>query len=162
MEQRSYLKRHFAHPAFAIATIDTWLRHYPRDLRIRVEVVGDDGAGEAAEGPYAVISNSDPYTYVGRRRMSIAPEASLDRALAVTVLASLRAGLLVPATGSRGGHARRFVERSPGIVQVADVTAVTVSADRPFPWQVDGDYLGEVDHLDVGYEPDQLTLVVPV
>jgi diacylglycerol kinase family enzyme len=161
MEQRSYLKRHFAHPAFAIATIDTWLRHYPRDLRIRVEVSGDDGVGEAAEGPYAVISNSDPYTYVGRRRMSIAPEASLDRALAVTVLASLRAGLLVQATGSAVGTAR-FVERSPGIVQVADVTAVTVSADRPFPWQVDGDYLGEVDHLDVSYEPDQLTLVVPV
>jgi diacylglycerol kinase family enzyme len=161
MEQRSYLKRHFAHPAFAIATIDTWLRHYPRDLRIRVEVVGDDGIDEAAEGPYAVISNSDPYTYVGRRRMSIAPEASLDRALAVTVLASLRAGLLVPATGSAVGTAR-FVERSPGIVQVADVTAVRVSADRPFPWQVDGDYLGEVDHLDVVYEPDRLTLVVPV
>ncbi len=29
------------------------------------------------------------------------------------------------------------------------------------PYQVDGDYLGEVDRLDFSYEPDVLTLVVP-
>ena len=33
---------------------------------------------------------------------------------------------------------------------------------EPFPYQVDGDYLGEVNRLDFGYEPDVLTLVVPV
>ena len=41
------------------------------------------------------------------------------------------------------------------------VTEVTISAARPFPWQVDGDYLGEVEHLDVRHEPDCLSLVLP-
>jgi hypothetical protein len=36
-----------------------------------------------------------------------------------------------------------------------------VTGDGPIPWQVDGDYLGEVDRLDVTYEPDTLTLVTP-
>jgi diacylglycerol kinase family enzyme len=159
MEQRSYLKRHFAHPAFAIAAVDTWLRHYDRHLAIRLETGGGSGI-ETATGPYAVISNSDPYTYVGRRRMTIAPGASLDRALAVTVLSNLSARLVVRAAGSGIGSGR-FVATDPEIEQLVDVTSVSVTGVRPFPWQVDGDYLGEIDHLEVTYEPDALTLVVP-
>ena len=160
MEARSYLKRHFAHPAFAVATVATWLRHYDRGLQIRLSVETGIGTDVVAVGPYAVISNSDPYTYVGHRRMSIAPAASLSRPLAVTVLATLRAPLVVRAAGS-GVAKARFVGTSPEIIQVADVTRVTVTGDGPIPWQVDGDYLGEVDRLDVTYEPDTLTLVIP-
>jgi diacylglycerol kinase family enzyme len=46
-------------------------------------------------------------------------------------------------------------------VQRTDVERVEITAHAPFPWQVDGDYLGEVDRLSVAYEPDRLTLVVP-
>ncbi len=160
MEARSYLKRHFAHPAFAVATVATWLRHYDRGLKIRLSVRTEGGADVVATGPYAVISNSDPYTYVGRRRMTIAPAAALSRPLAVTVLATLRAPLAVRAAASGVGRAR-FVADSPEILQIADALHVTVTGDGPIPWQVDGDYLGEVDRLDVTYEPDALTLVVP-
>ena len=31
----------------------------------------------------------------------------------------------------------------------------------PFPYQVDGDYLGEIDRLGFRHEPDSLDLVVP-
>ncbi len=160
MEARSYLKRHFAHPAFAVATVATWLRHYDRGLSIRLAVTAEGGGDIVAAGPYAVISNSDPYTYVGRRRMTIAPGASLSRPLAVTVLATLRAPLVVRAAASGVGKAR-FVATSPEIVQIADAVRVTVTGDGPVPWQVDGDYLGEIDRLDVTYEPDALTLVIP-
>jgi diacylglycerol kinase family enzyme len=159
MEQRSYLKRHFAHPAFAVAAVDTWLRHYDRTLAIRFETAGPNGA-ETVTGPYGVISNSDPYTYVGRRRMTIAPGASLDRALAVTVLRHLGLGLVVRSAGSAVGSGA-FVATDPQIAQMVDVSAVAVTGDRPFPWQVDGDYLGEIRELRVTYEPEALTLVVP-
>ena len=46
-------------------------------------------------------------------------------------------------------------------MQRTDVSSVAVTADTPFPWQVDGDYLGEVERLDVAYQPDALTLIVP-
>jgi diacylglycerol kinase family enzyme len=156
MEHRSYLKRYIAHPAFAIAAVDTWLRHFDRETRIGV------GAGEdvVGIGPYAVVSNSDPYTYVLRRRLTIAPEAGLDRKLAVTVFANLRPGLLVRAACS-GLAGARYLVTSPEIVQRADLDRVVVTADHPFAWQVDGDYLGHVEHLAIRYDADTLTLVTP-
>jgi diacylglycerol kinase family enzyme len=160
MEARSYLKRHFAHPAFAVATVATWLRHYDRGLQIRLSVGDGEGGDVVAVGPYAVISNSDPYAYVGRRPLRIAAAASLDRALAVTVLRSLRGPVMVRAAASAVGRVE-FLTTSPEIVQLADVSHVTVTGSGPIPWQVDGDYLGEVDHLDVAYRPDALTLVIP-
>lgn len=156
MEQRSYLKRYFAHPAFAIAAVDTWLRHYDRDTQLCVAT----GEEVIAIGPYAVVSNSDPYTYLLRRRLTIAPGADLDRALAVTVLHNLRAALVVRAAIS-GLATGRFVANASDITQRADVTRVLITADRPFAWQVDGDYLGHVERLDVRYDADSLTIVIP-
>ncbi len=88
------MKRYLAHPAFAATTLTTWFRHYDRNSRITF-TVDDEVIGE---GPYAVISNSDPYTYVGHRPLRIAPGASLDDELTVTVHAH---------AARRGGRARR-------------------------------------------------------
>jgi diacylglycerol kinase family enzyme len=159
MEQRSYLKRHFAHPAFALTASDTWLRHYDRSSAIRVRV-GDAVAGVSAAGPYVVVSNAEPYTYVGHRRMTISPHASLDDALAVTVLHHLRLSLVGRAVGSAVGSGR-YLATSPDVTQVGGVTALEISAPTPFPWQVDGDYLGTTEHLDVRHESECLSLVTP-
>ena len=75
---RPSLKRHLAHPTFAATTFTTWLRHYDRGTR---HPVHRSTASVVAEGPYAVVSNSDPYSYVGHRPLRIAPDASLDDAL---------------------------------------------------------------------------------
>jgi diacylglycerol kinase family enzyme len=161
MEERlASLKRHLAHPAFAVATVDTWMRHYDRTTRITLTSRGADGEVTSASGPYAVISNADPYTYVGRRPVSLAPAAGIDRPLAVTVFASLRLGLLVRAAGGGLLHAPS-IAASPQITQLGDVQEVVVSADRPFPWQVDGDHLGDAQELVVRYEPDVLSIIVP-
>ncbi|HEX5586935.1 MAG TPA: hypothetical protein VFZ17_06480, partial [Acidimicrobiia bacterium] len=120
----------------------------------------DDENERIARGPYAVVSNSDPYTYVGRRAVTIAPAAALDGPLAVTVFGSLRLTLLLRAAASAAWRAR-FVGQSPDITQLADVRHVTLASERPFPWQVDGDHLGSTTRIDVGYEPDCLSLVVP-
>jgi len=156
MEQRWYVKRYLAHPAFTWSTITTWLRHYDRKTQLCVTVSDD----RVASGPYVVVSNSDPYTYVARRRLTIAPDAGLDRALAVTVVHHLQPMLLVRAALSGLGSAR-VVETSPDITQRADVDRVDITGDRPFPWQVDGDYLGYISRLTARYEPDVLTLVMP-
>ena len=41
------------------------------------------------------------------------------------------------------------------------VQAVSVTSDRPFPYQVDGDFLGHVRSLEFRYEPDALRVIVP-
>jgi diacylglycerol kinase family enzyme len=164
METRPSVKRYLAHTAFAATTLSTWFRHYDRSSRIEFRLVGKDGAGDDDDdvtvGPYAVISNSDPYAYVGRRRLRIAPGASLDDALTLTVLRTLRARVVVRAAVAAVGRVT-YLTTSPEIVQRIGVEALEITASSPFPWQVDGDYLGEVEHLSVAYAPDCLTVVVP-
>jgi diacylglycerol kinase family enzyme len=155
MERHVRVKRHLAHPAFALMAADTWLRGFDRRLPIRVEV-----DGHAATGPYAVISNSDPYSFVGPRRMSITSQASLERPLAVTVFTNL--GLPVVARSAWSAVADgRWLDRTPAVAQFGEVDRVALTASKPFPWQVDGDYLGSVERLDVDYVPEALTLIVP-
>jgi diacylglycerol kinase family enzyme len=156
MEQHSAVKRYFAHPAFAATALTTWLRHYDRTARISFTVDGDD----VGAGPYAVISNSDPYAYVGRRPLRIAPDASLDVDLTVTLLRTLRAAVVLRAAAAAVGRVT-YLTSSPEIMQRADVRTVEVSAESPFPWQVDGDYLGEVERLSITYATDCLSVVVP-
>jgi len=107
-----------------------------------------------------VISNSDPYAYVGRRPLRIAPDASLERELTVTVLSTLRARVVLRAAAAAVGRVT-YLTTSPEIVQRADVDALELTSMAPFPWQVDGDYLGEVDRLAIRYQSDCLTVVVP-
>jgi diacylglycerol kinase family enzyme len=161
METRPSVKRYLAHPAFAATTVSTWFRHYDRTSRIEFTILSGDGAAEViGEGPYAVISNSDPYAYVGRRALHIAPGASLDDELTVTVMRTLRPAVVMRAATAAVGRIT-YLTTSPAIVQRTDVSSVKVRSEAPFPWQVDGDYLGEVDRLDVAYEPDALSLIVP-
>jgi len=167
-ERHAHLKRvHLAHPAFAMAAVGTWARRYERDTRIDVTAASSRSgtaivtpAAHEARGPYVVVSNCDPYTYVGHRPVTIAPEAGLERALAVTTFRSLDLPLLARAGTSGLGQAR-FLAASPDIAQFADIGHVSLTCDRPTPWQVDGDHLGSTTHLEVRYEPDCLTLLTP-
>jgi hypothetical protein len=92
--------------------------------------------------------------------VTIAPDAALEGPLAVTVFQSLRMSLLVRAALSAACRAR-FVGHSDDITQVAAVWHTTLRSERSFPWQVDGDHLGSTDRIDVDFEPDCLSLVVP-
>ena len=80
--------------------------------------------------------------------------------LTVTMLRTLRAGVVARAAVAAVGRTT-YLTTSPQIVQRIHVVAVEITADTPFPWQVDGDYLGEVAWLEVAYEPDCLTVVIP-
>ena len=43
----------------------------------------------------------------------------------------------------------------------SDVSSFVVEGHRPFPYQVDGDYLGEVTSLEFSYAPRVLELIMP-
>lgn len=156
----SALKRVAAHPMFAWAAVEVWLRHYDRRRpRFRVELPGGDGV----EGIFAIVSNTSPYTYLGRRPITVAPEADLASPLSVTVFR--RPGTLtLLRLAAEALWAPRHLARSRQVSHHRDVTKARVSAweaDDPFPYQVDGDHLGEVTGLEITYEPDVLDLVVP-
>jgi diacylglycerol kinase family enzyme len=158
VERRSFLKRHLAHPLYVVAAVNTWFRHYDRSRpRFRVtlgsgEVVGDSG--------FAIVSNTSPYTYLGRRPIVPAPGAGLEQPLTVTMFHALEVPLILRGAAS-ALTTSYMITHHPKIAQLEGVESLAVVGDGPFPFQVDGDHLGETEHLDVRWEPDALTLVIP-
>ncbi|MFM8304495.1 MAG: diacylglycerol/lipid kinase family protein [Actinomycetota bacterium] len=155
------VKRFAAHPTFAVQTVRTVVRGFDRRIpALRVETL--DGLHH--DSFFTVVSNLSPYTFVGPRRMLLSHDAGLDRALAVTSLSRFTVGDVIAAFGSSVGRAEHL-RRGRQVVQLRDLDHVRLTATRPgtpFPWQVDGDYLGTTDRLDVSYVPDALLVVLPV
>ena len=158
VERRSSLKRWANHALFGWAAFDTWVRKYNRKrahFSVRVE-----GKPTIDDGMFTVCLNTDPYTFIGTRPFTIAPEASLDRPLSIVTLRSLDAIPLVRILFSALGSGRHL-RNSKYVSLHTDVTKVQIDGYGPVPHQVDGDYLGDVEHLELHYEPDALSLVVP-
>jgi hypothetical protein len=77
---------------------------------------------------------------------------------------TLRSLRLVPtlrALGSALGNGHHL-RRSRWTVLDHDLRSVVVEGYGPFPYQVDGDHLGDVERLELRHEPDVIDLVVPV
>lgn len=158
VERRGSLKRLANHVLFGWAAFITWLRGYERRRpRFRVHV---DGSDVGDDGVFTVCLNTNPYSYVGTRPFNVDTGATLDSALSVVTMRSLdlvaTLALVTSALGS--GDALR---RSRNVAFHRDVHSATVAGFGPFPHQVDGDYLGEVDRLEIRYEPEALALVIP-
>jgi diacylglycerol kinase family enzyme len=158
VERRDFLKRWASHAWFGWCAVDTWLRHYDRS-RPRFAVHHPDGT-IVDDATFAVCLNTNPYTYVGRRPFNAAPDATLDRGLA---LLSVRRLDLVPvltlaASALASGERLR---RSRNTEYRTDLASARVTGHGPFPYQVDGDYLGDTTELRFRHEPDVIDLVVP-
>jgi diacylglycerol kinase family enzyme len=158
VERHAYIKRYAGHPWFVVSAFDSWLRTYDHSHgRFSVTL----GSGEVIEGgTLAIVSKTSPYTYLGHRPIVVAPEAGLDTPLSVTVIKARRAPTILALAGAALASPR-MLHNNPNVVHRADVTSAVIADDEPFPYQVDGDFLGEVNRLEFGYEPDILTIVVP-
>lgn len=158
VERRSTLKRYAGHPLFVYAGFTTWFRHYDRS-RPRFSVHHEDGS-VVDDGCFALVLNTNPYTYLGNRPLQVAPDAGLDRGLASLTLRTLAfptfASVILSVLGSgRLARSHRLVDYR------SDLSGLRVVGHGPFPYQVDGDFLGEVSELDLRHEPDVLRLVRP-
>jgi diacylglycerol kinase family enzyme len=159
VERRGHLKRWASHPLFVYAAFDTALRHYDR-TRPRMAVHHENGA--IVDDVYeALCFNTNPYTYLGSLPINLAPEATLDRGLVMLSLRTLRIATVMGLVGSALFAGGRRVKRHHLVDYRTDLAAVTVTGYGSFPYQVDGDYLGEVDRLEIRHAPDMLDLVLP-
>ena len=158
VERRGSLKRWANHALFGWAAFDTWLRRYDRKRpHFAVRVPGTDTVDD---GLFTVCLNTDPYTFVGTRPFTLAPEADLESPLVLVTVRTLDAGPLLALVGSALGSGTHL-RRSRHVAVRTGVTSAEVEGYGPVPFQVDGDYLGDVDHLELHHEPDVLRLVIP-
>jgi diacylglycerol kinase family enzyme len=158
VEKRGALKRYAGHPLFVWAAVVTWMRYYDRS-RPRFAVRFADG-DLIDDGYFGICLKTNPYTYLGNRPFNVAPDATLDSRLTMVTFRSLRLSTLVGGAASALGSGRRL-KRDRLIHRRGDLDALTITGHGPIPYQIDGDYLGEVEQLVLRYEPDALELVMP-
>ncbi len=125
------------------------------DRRGRYEPVAEiDGVGRVA---FALVANTETYTYAGSVPIRIAPRARFE--LGLDVVAALEIGprsLLGLTSAVLLGR----TDRARGVAYLHDVDRVEVRADRPLPLQADGEDLGDVDHVVFECERRAATVLV--
>ncbi|HYJ22152.1 MAG TPA: diacylglycerol kinase family protein [Solirubrobacterales bacterium] len=139
---------------------------YRKYLHNPVRVRFDSG-GESAEGVTAIVQNSDPFTYFASRPIRVCENIGFDDG-------TLGVGVLKRATQRDMPSliSRLFSETKPAarhrqVEHFEDVIAGSVSTisedkegnPRPFPLQVDGDYIGNRTHVELRVDPGALTIV---
>lgn len=114
------------------------------------------GVGRAA---FVLVSNGGPYSYLGSRPLWLAPQARFE--LGLDVVAPRRVTprsiprLVEYAFGGRG-HSL-----PADVIYAHDLDSIHVRCDRPLPFQVDGEDLGDVDEVRFDAERAALAVLVP-
>jgi diacylglycerol kinase family enzyme len=157
VERHASLKRWLGHPLFISAAVSTWARGYDRHHPHFALATGD---GRHIDDAYfAIVLNTNPYTYLGNRPLDLSPAATLDNPLVVVTLRTLRIAPVLRGLGAalRGGGVRQ----SEHVVEWRDVDRMVAEHAEPFPYQLDGDYLGDVSRLEFDFVPNAVRLVFP-
>jgi len=167
------VKRVDAHPRlksaagpyyFTWAAVSAFYRQYMYDpVRLRVEA----GGADPREGVTALAQNSDPFTYFASRPIRVCEGVAIDDgSLSLGVLRRARQRdmpTLIPRLFSeqRPAARHRQIEHFEGVTEatVASVSETKDGITRPFPIQVDGDYIGERTQLQLSVAPGALTVV---
>lgn len=157
VERHGSLKRWLGHPLFIYAGLSTWARGY--DRRQAHFHVSGDGGDDLAGGYFTIVLNTNPYTYLGNRPLDLSPDANLDQGLVAITFTTMKArDILTSLAGAlRGGG----VKPAAHLDIRTDVERLRIEHDTPFPYQLDGDALGESTRLDIAHVPDAIRLVFP-
>ena len=94
----------------------------------------------------AVVSNSAPWTYLGRRPVNPNPLANFDSGLDVFALGRLRTVSTLRVVRQMLSSTNRAMNGA-NVVSLHDEREFTLCSIRPIAWQVDGEYMGEHERV---------------
>jgi diacylglycerol kinase family enzyme len=157
VERRASLKRIVGQPLFAFSALQAWYATYNRKYpHFNVEIDGR----KIPNGYFTIVLNSNPYTYIGKKAVNLSAAASLDKKLVAVTFRKLTTPLMIrtilQAIRTDG------ISVSSGVDIRTDVEDVKITFPAPFPYQLDGDYLGEQTSLHIEHCQDALRLVKPI
>jgi len=132
-----------------------YLRPSGRLPRLTVELPGEPARSGLR---MAFISNTDPWTYLGKRPVHLNAGCTFDGGLGLYALSTLRLPTVLrhlrQALSDRGQqHGAQLLRRD-------DVARVRVVAERPVRLQVDGDLVGDRSTVEFISVPDALTVAI--
>jgi diacylglycerol kinase family enzyme len=167
------VKRVDAHPKmksvagpyyFSWAAVSAFYRSYLHNA-VRLSVRTSNG--DEAEGVTALAQNSDPFTYFASKPVRVCEEIEIDdgtlslgvlRRAAQRDMPTLISRLF---SSDRPAARHRQIDHFAAVLE-ASVASVSETKDgivRPFPVQVDGDYIGEKTKMTLRAEPGALTII---
>lgn len=157
VERHASLKRAIGQPLFVFAALQAWFVTYNRKFpHFNVEIDGR----KIPNGYFTIVLNSNPYTFVRKRALNLSPAASLDKKLVAITFRKLTTPLMVRTILQAVRHDGLSV--SAGVDIRTDIEDVRITFPSPFPYQLDGDYLGEQTSLHIEHCPEALRIVKPI
>ncbi len=105
-----------------------------------------------------IISNTSPWTYLGRRPVNPSPGAGFDTGLDIFAMRRMRT------IGTLKALRQMFAQRSEppqgrDVISLHDQPAFTLRCDRPVALQVDGEYVGEHESVTFRAVPHALRVI---
>jgi diacylglycerol kinase family enzyme len=141
VERRPARKRTAGAWYFVWKGVGVFLGGYDRQTP-HIRLRWGNGAGEVLGGLHlAIVQNLDPYTFLGRRALRLCPQADVDGRLDCMAMDTLAARTVVPVLLSAFGRATH--PANPHVVMLTDRPAIRIECDRPLPFQMDGEFIGE-------------------
>ena len=105
-----------------------------------------------------VVSNTAPWTYLGRRPVNPSPRASFDAGLDVFALRRMRTiSTLNVVRQMLSGRNQQLNGRH--VLSLHDLAGLTLRSDRPIALQVDGEYMGERECVSFRSVPRALRVI---
>jgi diacylglycerol kinase family enzyme len=136
VERKRRQGKRSTHALYARVGVGEFLRADRRHPRLHLELA--DGS-RFDDVYFAIIANADPWTYVGSRPLHPTPEVSLDTHLAVYARRRMSTLGMLWSLARLSGDSPRIGGRGAHVA--CDVEHLTLLADEPLPFQVDGDFL---------------------
>jgi diacylglycerol kinase family enzyme len=157
VERYGELKRYASHPLHLAAAVEAFFKKDGTRTHVDIEL---DSGETIQDVRFGIVSKADPYTFLGPMPVRVAPDAGLERPLALTAFRALDFFTLV-GSGISAMRKGEYLAHTRGVDHRHDVHRMIVRSAEPFAYQVDGDDVGNTQQLDIAYEPDALTIVVP-
>ena len=158
VDQHPALKARLSEWYFTATALTTFARRYlVRPVRVRVEA-----DGRTIEGVTVIVQNSDPYTYFSSHPIRVCIGAGNRNGTLSAAVLKRATPFEVPTILTRifaGGP--DSVSKHPQVEPLEGLRRLRIEAagDRPFPLQLDGDYIGHMDEVELGIRPLGLAVV---
>jgi diacylglycerol kinase family enzyme len=158
VERRRRARQLYGDPAYVAAGLKTLFltydRHHPH-LKVKRP------PGKASlTGFFAMVSNGDPFTYLGRRPFRPTPLATWEGGLDVLVGQTMSAPAIARAlTGMLSPRPRTSYPRFPVL---HDERGFVLESDVPLAFQLDGEYLGDHTRVEFRLQEHALEVVAPL
>lgn len=143
------------HALYARVGVREYFSTNRRTPRLHIELPD----GTAFDDVYfAMVTNTDPWTYVGSRPLRPTPQVAFDTGLGLYARRRMGVPGILYSMARLSGDQPKIGRRGAHVVHELD--GLTIRADEPMPVQVDGDYLDDRTKLTFRSMPAAVRIVI--